>query len=76
MQEPGDISLLCASLISAYSAASPTIIKKNKKGIGGRGLGSLILGKQGLFFGHEHRVITQEQKKWKKVAKASCVTIV
>lgn len=76
MQEPGDIGLLCACLISAYSAASPTIIKKNKKGVGGRGEGLLIPGKHSLFFGHKHRVITLDQKKWKKMAKAFCVTIV
>lgn len=37
MQEPGGIGLLCACLISAYRAASPTITKENKKGGGGEG---------------------------------------
>lgn len=76
MQEPGGIGLLCACLISAYRAASPTITKENKKGVGGRAEGLLVPGKHGLFFGRKHRVMIPDQKKWKKMAKAICVTIV
>lgn len=72
MQEPGDISLLCACLISAYNAPSPPTYKKKREGW--RGL--LITGKNYLFLGHKHRVMTPDQKKWEKVVKAFCVTIV
>lgn len=73
MQELGDISLLCAFLISAYNAPSPPTYREKKKG---RGKGLLITGKNDLSLGHQHRVMTPDQKKWKEVVKAFYVTIV
>lgn len=73
MHETGNISLLCAYLISAYNAPSPPTYKKKKK----RGRKSLIPGKNDLFLGHKHRVMTDPRpKEMEESGKAFCVTIV
>lgn len=68
--------IVCLFDFCIQKSPASTIIKKNKKGVGGRGEGLLIQGKHSLFFGHKHRVMTPDQKKWKKMAKVYCVTIV